>query len=73
MSQFIVPYSASNGVDVSHVGFIFYNVLARPCGMLVFYSRNRFGHVKGNIILVLMLSNIVNGHKMLCDAHTVFE
>ena len=30
-------------------------------------------HIKGNISLVLLLSGIVIGYHLLCDAHTVLE
>ena len=43
-----------------------------PCGMLG-VSQHQQNYKQGNITLVLMHSNNVNGHKLLCDAHTVLE
>ena len=37
----------------------------------VSYSANSFGHIKGNINILQIHSNIVMGHQLLCDAHTV--
>ena len=48
-------------------------VIFCPCGMLVSYSTNSFSHIKDNRNLVLMHGNIVNGHRLLSDAHTVLE
>ena len=36
------------------------------------YGTN-ISHIKGNSTVVLMHSGIVNGHQLLCDAHTVLE
>jgi len=41
--------------------------------MLVSSSYGTDIHIKGYITLVLMHSGIVNGHQLLCDAHTVLE
>ena len=42
-------------------------------GCLFNLWHEQFSHIKGNIVLVLMHSGIVNGHQLLCDAHTVLE
>ena len=36
------------------------------------YGTN-ISHIKGNSTLVLMHKGIVNGHRLLCNAHIVFE
>jgi len=48
--------------------------LCRPCGMLGFltYSTN-IAALRDTALFVLMHSGIVNGHQLLCDAHTVLE
>jgi len=33
----------------------------------------KISHIKGNSPFFLMHSDIVNGHQLLCDAHTVLE
>ena len=43
------------------------------CPVGVSQHQQQFSNIKGNIILVLMHINIVNGHTLLCDAHTVVE
>ena len=39
----------------------------------VFNLWHEHSHIKGNSTLFLRHSGIVNGHQLLCDAHTVFE
>jgi len=44
------------------------------CSVLVSHSTNSLATLSnGNNSLVLMLSGIVNGYQLLCDAHTVQE
>ena len=52
---------------------LIYNHFFRPSGMLVSLTYGTDIHIKGYITLVLMHSGIVNGHQLLCDAHTVRE
>jgi len=53
--------------------FLLVQSWSRPYGMLVFrHSNQQVSTLRTTIIsLVLMHSGIVNGHQLLCDAHTV--
>ena len=42
------------------------------CWVSITYGTN-INHIKGNSTFVFMHSGIVNGHQLLCDAHTVLE
>ena len=61
-------------VQLSEGAFLLhYSSDHRPSGLLVSFNLWHKQHIKGNISLVLMHSDIVNGHRLLCDAHTVLN
>ena len=51
------------------------NPISPPRGLLVSltYGTNGLTTLRATLIFVLMHSGIVNGHQLLCDAHTVLE
>ena len=68
-NQYLLPHRCKNfSILITASQKVTYFQWFRPCGLLVSLTwHKQFNHIKGYI----MLCGIINGYKLLCDAHTV--